>query len=88
MKITKELPVFRIVPELFASTRWDRKRIYSDGNDTLDFLHASFALPYCDFFFTERELRTMIIQRKFDNLYGCRVESNSNEALKILESIE
>ena len=86
-KLTTELPIFRIVPELFALARWNRDRKFSDGNDTLDFLHASFALPYCDYFFTERELKTMIVQTKLDELYSCYVESKENLILEILNKI-
>lgn len=86
-KITNELPSFHIVPELFASMRWNRGRKYKDGNDTMDSLHASFALPYCDFFFTEKELKTMIKQRKLDSRYNCVVESNPLEVLKILNDL-
>lgn len=86
-KITNELPAFRIVPELFAAVRWNKGRKFKDGNDTMDFLHASFALPYCDYFFTERELHTLIEQRKLDSLYVCKVESNEDKALEILNAI-
>jgi hypothetical protein len=87
-KIKHELPSLRIFPELFASVRWNKERKYSDGNDTIDFLHASYALPYCDYFFTEKELRTIISQRKLDSLYNCVVESEPKDVLKLLESIK
>ena len=86
-KLTTELPYFRIIPELFASARWNKYRKFKDGNDTPDFLHASYALPYCDYFFTEKELRTMIGQRKLDKLYNCQVESNENRVLEKLKEI-
>lgn len=87
-KLTNELPVFRILPELFTYTRWNQGRKYRDGNDTIDFLHASFALPYCDYFFTENELKNAIKQRKLDTLYHCLVESKENEILKLLELLK
>lgn len=59
-KLTDKLPSYRIFPEMNAVARWNTNRKYKDGNDTLDFLHVSAALPYFDYFFTERELRTMI----------------------------
>lgn len=86
-KLKNELPSFRIFPELNASIRWNKGRKYKDGNDTLDFLHASSSLPYFDFFFTERELKTIIVQQKLDKLYNCKVESEPIEILKILEKI-
>ena len=87
-KLTTELPVFRIVPELFASARWNKNRIFSDGNDTLDFIHASFALPYCDYFFTEGDLKSMIRQTKLDELYGCHVESKQKNIIEELIKIK
>lgn len=87
-KLTTELPVFRVVPELFASARWNKNRIFTDGNDTLDFIHASFALPYCDYFFTEGDLKSMIRQTKLDELYGCHVESKQKPIIKELLKIK
>ena len=86
-KLNNELPSFRIFPELNSSIRWNKDRKYKDGNDTLDFLHTSSALPYFDFFFTERELKTIIVQQKLDKLYNCKVESKETEILKIIDSI-
>jgi len=86
-KITDELPIFRIIPELFASLRWDKERKYKDGNDTFDILHASFALPYCDYFFTEDELCNKIIQRKLNEIYNCEVMSKTNDILNVLNTI-
>ena len=87
-KLTTELPVFRVVPELFASARWNKDRRFSDGNDLMDFMHASFALPYCDYFFTEKGLKTMIDQTKLDKLYGCIVERKPKLILERLKNME
>ncbi len=87
-RLTAELPVFRIIPELFASARWNKERKFSDGNDLMDFMHASFALPYCDYFFTEKELKTMIDQTKLDKLYGCVVESKPKLILERLKDLK
>lgn len=86
-KITTEFPTFSILPELSASVRWNKARKYVDGNDTLDFLHAAGALPYFDFFFTEKELRTIICQQKLDTKYNCIVESDIHKILDHLENI-
>jgi hypothetical protein len=83
-KLSTELPSFRIFPELSASIRWNTSRKYSDGNDTIDFMHAAAALPYFDYFFTERELKTIIRQRKLDNIYSCIVESDPTIILELL----
>lgn len=84
-KLSTELSSFRIFPELSAVARWNTSRKYSDGNDTLDFLHATCALPYFDYFFTEKELKTMIEQRKMDKLYSCKVESDLSKIIEILD---
>jgi hypothetical protein len=83
-KITIELPSFTVFPEMNAVARWNKNRKYKDGNDTFDFLHTSSALPYFDYFFTEKELKTVIGQRKLDQNYNCKVFSNIDEVLKIL----
>ncbi len=87
-KITNELPVFHIVPLPFAAMRLNTNQKFRDGNDTMDFLHASFALPYCDFFFTENKLHSIITQLKLDNIYNCRAESKPEKVLEILELIK
>ncbi|MFC0778861.1 hypothetical protein [Flavobacterium sp. HJSW_4] len=84
-KITSELPSFTIFPEMNAVARWNKNRKYKDGNDTFDFLHTSSALPYFDYFFTEKELKTVISQRKLDQTFNCKVSSNIDEILSILE---
>jgi hypothetical protein len=86
-KVTTEFPTFSIIPELCASVRWNQSRKYVDGNDTIDFLHATSALPYFDFFFTEKELRTIICQRKLDTRYNCIVESDANKILDLLDTL-
>lgn len=83
-KISNKLPSYRIFPEMNAVARWNTNRKYKDGNDTLDFLHVSAALPYFDYFFTERELRTMIEQRKLHEIYNCKVSSSIDEIFEIL----
>lgn len=86
-KATTEFPSFSIQPELYASIRWNKDRKYVDGNDTIDFLHASAALPYFDYFFTERELATIIKQRKLDEKYSCVVESSQEKIIALLNTM-
>ena len=83
-KLSNELPSFTIFPELNAAVRWNTERKYKDGNDTIDFLHASAALPYFDYFFTEKELKAIIHQRELDKKYSCVVECNPTKALTLL----
>ncbi|MBB6127180.1 hypothetical protein [Mucilaginibacter lappiensis] len=86
-KVGDDLPTFNIFPTLFGVTRWNKDRRYKDGNDTLDIKHASCALPYCDYFFTEKELHTMICQYKLDRQFQCTVASKPKDILEILQAI-
>ncbi|MCR8556917.1 hypothetical protein KXD93_04660 [Mucilaginibacter sp. BJC16-A38] len=86
-KVGSHLPFFRICAALYASFRWNKERQYKDGNDTLDVMHACAALPYCDYFFTERELHTIIEQQKLDQLYNCTVASKTDVVMQLLDSL-
>lgn len=86
-KLSNELPLLKIFPSLFAMMRWNKDRVYKDGNDTTDVLHAVNALPNCHYLFTEKELRSLIVQLKLDRLFGCVVESDPKKVLGILNSI-
>ncbi|WP_026705278.1 hypothetical protein [Flavobacterium soli] len=84
-KFKNELPSYRIFPLMNAEIRWNKTRKYKDGNDTIDFLHVTASLPYFDFFFTERELRSIINKHKLNDIYNCHVLSNINDVLGILQ---
>ncbi len=73
-KVGKAMPAIRIISALHAAVRWDKRHKYQ-GHDTYDFHHAALALPYCDFFFTEKRLAHLVTQKplSFENLYGCDV---------------
>lgn len=81
-----ELPVFHIVPILFAHIRHKGIK-YKGGNDTIDFLHASFALPFCDYFFTDKKLHLRIKEIKLDEAYNCTVEYELEKTIELLSSI-
>jgi len=51
-KLRKKLPTAHIHAMCHAVYRWDKKRKF-DGNDLLDFHHATAALAYCDVFLTD-----------------------------------
>ena len=51
----------------------------------MDFLHVTASLPYFDFFFTEKELRSIINKHKLNEKYKCLVLSNINDVLETLE---
>lgn len=86
-KVSTEFPSFSIYSTLFAHSRWDSGRKYKDGNNTMDFLHATGALPYYDYFFTEKQLGNDIKQLKLDTKFGCTVESNPTRIMEILDTL-
>jgi predicted nucleic acid-binding protein len=79
------MPSLHIEASLHASVRWDKKRKL-EPNDLFDFRHASAALAYCDLFFTEKPLRTMIEQKHIalDRRFKCMVRSTPADALALL----
>ena len=81
-KAKKLLPTLNIQANLYASLRWNKGRKFK-ANDLWDFSHASAALGYCDAFFTERSLHTMVTQKhvELDKVYNCRVESNVDQVI-------
>jgi len=87
-KITTEFPSYRITSGLHAAVRQDKNQKYQ-ANDMHDFRHASAALPYCDYFFTEGRLSHLITQKmlSYNELYGCCVKGNVDGAVKSLERI-
>lgn len=85
--MVNDLPVFHVVPVLFAQIRFKNIK-YKGGNDTLDFLHASVALPYCDYFFTDRKLYLRIKETELDKKYNCIVEHDLKKAIELLDLIQ
>ncbi len=83
-----DLPSFRITAGLHAAVRWDAKRRFKP-NDLHDFHHAVAALPYCDFFLTERSLRHLVNDKnlQFSSLFRCRTFSDISDALSALSHI-
>ena len=86
-KITNQLPTLKIIPALTGAMRWNTNRRYTDGNDTIDIMHATIALPYCDYFFTEKELHTIITQDKLDDIFQCITESKPECVLERLTQL-
>lgn len=85
--ICQSLPQMTIHAAMHAMARYDKKRKYRK-TDFQDFYHASAALPYCDAFFTEGHLATILKQRhlKFDELFKTVVTNDYDEAIAHLES--
>ena len=73
---------------LHASVRQDIKRKFKP-NDMSDFRHAQAALPYFNFFFTERNLRDLVSRENicFDKKYNCRVLSDPYQAIECVKEI-
>jgi hypothetical protein len=73
---------------LHASVRWNKSRKLN-GNDLLDFHHASAALAYCHAFFTEGSLKTLISQThlSLDKRYDCRVIASVGEAAEYVTNL-
>ena len=72
---------------LHAKLRWNKTQHYKQG-DFDDIGHAASALPYYDYFFTERSLHNMIKECKYDKKYNCEVVSNTKETLDKLTIME
>lgn len=87
-KIGKELPFVRIMSGLHALIRCNKGQRYKE-NDLPDLSHATWALPYCDGFFTERRLTDWICNNllKLDKVYETKVLWNEEDVLRYLESI-
>ena len=87
-KVGLHLPSVRIISGLYATVRWDKLQKFQD-HDFHDFRHATTALPYCDYFFTEKRLTHLVSQKllAFDKLFNCKVYAKVNDAIKCLESL-
>lgn len=74
---------------LYAAVRWDKKQ-QLEANDFFDFQHASAALGYCDAFFTERGLRSLVTRGDLglDKRFDCFVTSKVEEAVLYVQSIK
>lgn len=81
------MPFFRLCADIYTSFRWNKGRLDKDENDTLDVMHAAATLPYCDYFFKERELSTIIAQRNSDKLYDCKTASKLPNMIQILKDL-
>jgi hypothetical protein len=82
-KLGHHLPSVVIGAGLHASVRNDIQRKYK-ANDLMDYRHAQAALPYFDYFFTERNLKDLILRKNigFHKKYDCQVLSEPKEAVE------
>ena len=87
-KWSLELPALHIWGGLHAYKRF--KNIPFQKGDQHDFSHARTALPYCDYFLTERRLGQMLCDDllKMDKLYDCKIMWDPNEIISDLRKLE
>jgi len=83
------MPTIHILSALYAAVIWDKQQRFQD-NDFYDFRHATAALPYCDYFFTEKRLAHLLTQNLLglDKFYQCTVKSKEKEAISYLQELE
>lgn len=84
-RIDLYLPNIYIDACLYTSVRWDSKRNFKP-NDFYDFQHSRAALPYYDYFFTERPLKHLLETKPFElsKKYQCAVENDIDKINVIL----
>ena len=85
-KMATYLPSFDIPAMAHATIRWNKTKQFEE-NDLDDIGHTYTALPYCDYFFTERSFYTLIMQSKYNDKYSCIVAWQKKEVLDIIKSI-
>lgn len=87
-RINTELPFMKIRAGILAAIRLDIKRKFKI-TDIKDFEHASVALPYFDYFFTENSLDHLVSKNplKFNEKYNCIVYSSYDDVVDCLNSI-
>ncbi len=87
-KTKRALRTLHILATLHAAIRWNRQQRLK-ANDFLDFQHATAALGYCDAFFTERSLRSLVTSHHIalDQLFKCRVGASPEDAILYLREL-
>jgi hypothetical protein len=87
-KVRTVFPQLHITGSLHAAVRWDEQRYYKRG-DCEDFRHSASALPYCDYFLTERSLAHLICNKPLvlDKEYCTQVFCDSGAAIKSLSRL-
>jgi hypothetical protein len=87
-KAGSRLPTFDIEAGIHAQLIFDKTRKYK-ANDLHDINHAIAALPYCDCFFTEKNLKEFIVRKNlaYDSKYRCTVACSINEALFLIKQM-
>lgn len=80
-----KLRTMYILSSMHAAVRWDKYRKFK-ANDLPDFIHAANALGYCDYFFTEKSLKSLVEQKHIalDKVFDCKIESDINAAIDVI----
>jgi hypothetical protein len=85
-KIGRELPYIYVHGMIHAHVRYDKKRRYKE-NDISDIGHTAWALPYCQYFFTEDNFAAIITQTKLDSYYSATVLSKERDIVSCLSKL-
>jgi hypothetical protein len=88
-KISDRLPTLRIAASLHAGVRWDSTRKFK-CSDSADFRHAAAAVPYFDYFLTERSLNHLLSDGnlKLRGYFPCVTLPDVSSAVSVLTSLE
>lgn len=83
------LRTLHIHVSLHAAVRWNKGQKFK-ANDFFDYQHAAAAVGYCDSFFTERSLASVLTRKDLalDKLYGCHVASTPEAAIEHVLAIQ
>ena len=85
-KLGDLLPSMQITCGCYAAVRFDPSRKHKPG-DTTDIEHSACALPYCDYFVTDRSNRHLLTTPPlgFDKTFQCKVVSDLTHLLEELK---
>jgi hypothetical protein len=85
---TATLRTLHIETCLHAAVRWNKGQKFK-ANDFFDYQHASAAVGYCDAFFTERSLCSVLTRSDLalDKLYNCTVVATPEAALEYINQL-
>jgi hypothetical protein len=87
-KFTREFPSLWLGAGFHAAVRWDLRRKYK-AHDLSDFRHAVAAIPYCDYFLTDRSLRNLVSDKnlRLETLFPCKTFSDPSCAAGALAAV-
>ncbi|MGB6063195.1 MAG: hypothetical protein WBG50_00185, partial [Desulfomonilaceae bacterium] len=86
-KIGTLLPSINVGARLHTEFRYDKMMCFQP-NDLRDISHASWALPYCHYYFADRKFTDLICNKtKLDALYGTIVKWSESEVITALKEL-